>query len=83
VRFLVRPEKLTIRDQPRQGETCMKARIEQRVYQGLSTVYVLRNSAGEEFTLYEQNVRPFDAAAHSTGEVNVCWDPQHAILLDD
>ena len=83
LRFLVRPEKLMLRDQPGEGEACMAARIEQRVYQGLSTVYLLRNRAGEELTVYEQNSRPFDSAARADREVNVCWNPEHAILLDD
>jgi spermidine/putrescine transport system ATP-binding protein len=81
LKFLVRPEKLTLSESP-VGPACMPARIEQRVYQGLSTVYTLRNRAGEQFTVYEQNTRPFDAAAHARDEVYACWNPDHAILLE-
>ena len=77
IRFLIRPEKLALRDRG------MPATIEQRVYQGLSTVYSLRNVAGETFTLYEQNAKPFNATSAKVGDkVHVGWDSDHAVLLE-
>jgi spermidine/putrescine ABC transporter ATP-binding subunit len=82
VRFMVRPEKLWIRREPG-GETSMEAVVEQRVYQGLSTVWTVRNAAGEALTVYEQNTRPFNGSmADAGGKVYVCWDPGHAVLMD-
>jgi spermidine/putrescine ABC transporter ATP-binding subunit len=82
-RFLVRPEKLSLSSSPPTGQCCMQATVEQRVYQGLSTVYTLRNAAGEAFTVYEQNTRPYDASAAPAGQtVYACWDERHAMLID-
>lgn len=82
VRFMVRPEKLWLRREPG-GEASMEAVVEQRVYQGLSTVWTVRNAAGEALTVYEQNTRPFNGSmAEAGGKVYVCWDPGHAVLMD-
>ncbi len=85
VRFMVRPEKLSLRRTPSSdGSTCMPGTIEQRVYQGLSTVWTVRNSQGEQFTVYEQNAEPVSGtpAAETDAKVYVCWNPDHAILIE-
>ena len=84
IRFMVRPEKLSLRREPGGvGEACMEAIIEQRIYQGLSTVWTIRNSAGETLTIHEQNARPFNGATSETiGKVFICWDPAHAVLME-
>ena len=84
VRFMVRPEKLSLRLEPsKEGdEVRMEAVIEQRIYQGLSTVWTVRNAAGECFTVYEQNRRPFNGSTAEAGaKVFVCWDAAHAVLI--
>jgi spermidine/putrescine transport system ATP-binding protein len=85
LRFMVRPEKLCIRQQPAtNGEAFMEAIVEQRIYQGLSTVWTLRNTAREPLTVYEQNTKPYEVAtAAASAKVYVCWDPAHAILMDE
>ena len=85
VRFVVRPEKLEMREaRPAGGEAraCMEVTVEERVYQGVSTVWVVRNRAGERVSVYQQNT------AHEVveqfaemGKAWVCWDPRHAVLL--
>ena len=84
VRFMVRPEKMSLRRNPVEGrEAFMEAIVEQRMYQGLSTVWTLRNIAGEELTVYEQNLRPFNGdAVAAGGKIYACWDPAHAILME-
>ena len=85
VRFMVRPEKLLIRfDAGTGGDVvCMAAVIEQRIYQGLSTVWTVRNAAGECFTVYEQNRRPFNGSTAEVGaKVFLCWEAAHAVLMD-
>ena len=81
---MVRPEKLSLRETPAaNGEACVECAVEQRVYQGLSTVWTVRNAAGELFTVYEQNDEPFDAAAVQTGQKMVlCWKPEHGVLIE-
>jgi spermidine/putrescine ABC transporter ATP-binding subunit len=84
VKFVVRPEKMALRHEPSDnGAACMEVTVEQRVYQGLSTVWTVKNAAGERFTVYEQNVRPFDGAkVEEGGKAWACWDAAHAILVE-
>jgi ABC-type Fe3+/spermidine/putrescine transport system ATPase subunit len=81
---MVRPEKLSLQDTAAaNGEACMECAVEQRVYQGLSTVWMVRNAAGEAFTVYEQNDEPFDAAAvQSAQKMLLCWKPEHGVLIE-
>jgi spermidine/putrescine transport system ATP-binding protein len=84
VRFVIRPEKLVLRHNgANAGSACMPVVIEQCVYQGLSTVWTVKNTAGEQFTVYEQNTRPFvDGGKFDSGaRAWICWDPAHAILI--
>jgi spermidine/putrescine ABC transporter ATP-binding subunit len=81
IRFIVRPEKLSLCSAP--GNGCsMRVKIRQRVYQGLSSIYEVVNDAGEMLTVYQQNTQPFDAAVPSESIAWVCWNPDHAVLLD-
>jgi spermidine/putrescine transport system ATP-binding protein len=81
IRFIIRPEKLSLCLVP--GNGCsMRVKIRQRVYQGLSSVYEVVNDAGEQLTVYQQNTQPFDPAAQSESTAWVCWNPDHAVLLD-
>jgi spermidine/putrescine transport system ATP-binding protein len=88
-RFMVRPEKLFLRrsrpiDNPHVAEACTECAVEQRVYQGLSTVWTVRNNLGESFMVYEQNTQPFDAAPVQTGQkMYLCWKPAHGVLIDE
>ena len=83
VRFMVRPEKLSLLQGSSSDATpCMPAVVVERVYQGISTVWTVRNPIGEQFTVYEQNVRPFDGKTRHGDDVYLSWDPAHAILID-
>ena len=84
VKFVVRPEKLVLRlGGGTASSACMPVVIEQCVYQGLSTVWTVRNAVGEQFTVYEQNTRPFvnGGKLESGARAWICWDPAHAILM--
>jgi spermidine/putrescine transport system ATP-binding protein len=85
VRFVVRPEKLELRgrDLSRRGVPSVAVTIEDRVYQGVSTVWIVRDAAGERFVVYQQNDRPFDEASSfgPGGRAFLCWNPRHAVLL--
>jgi spermidine/putrescine transport system ATP-binding protein len=85
VRFVVRPEKLELRgrDLSPRGVPSVPVTVEDRVYQGVSTVWVVRDAAGGKFVVYEQNERPFeDASRFGPGSrAFLCWNPRHAVLL--
>ena len=61
-RFVVRPEKLDLRarDLSAHGVPSLPVTIEDRVYQGVSTLWIVRDAADERFVVYEQNEKPFE-----------------------
>ncbi|HTR04198.1 MAG TPA: ABC transporter ATP-binding protein [Thermoanaerobaculia bacterium] len=85
VRFVVRPEKLDLRahDLSRRGVPCLPVTVEDRVYQGVSTVWIVRDAADERFTVYAQNEKPFEqGAGFGVGaKAFLCWNAAHAVLL--
>ena len=83
-RFVIRPEKLHLRTNPPEGANwqCLRAKVEERVYQGINTMWVV-NAAESRYTIYEQNVSPIHSTGPDVGDdVFVCWDPQHAVVID-
>jgi spermidine/putrescine transport system ATP-binding protein len=85
VRFIVRPEKLDLRARALKTQTSMPVVIEDRVYQGISTVWTVRNTSGERFTIYEQNDRPFTEhdSLRVGGKAYACWDWRHGVILHE
>jgi spermidine/putrescine ABC transporter ATP-binding subunit len=85
VRFVVRPEKLDLRgrDLAAHGVPSVPVTIEDRVYQGVSTIWMLRDSGGARFVVYEQNEKPFEEGSRFAvgGRAFLCWNPKHAVLL--
>ena len=85
VRFVVRPEKLDLRprDLSSHGVPSVAVTVEERVYQGVSTVWIVRNSAGERLTVYEQNEKPFEESSRFAvgSRLFACWNPRHAVLI--
>ncbi len=85
VRFVVRPEKLDLRlrDLSSHGVPSVAITVEERVYQGVSTVWIVRDGADERFVVYEQNERPFEEASRFTvgGRAFLCWNARHAVLM--
>jgi spermidine/putrescine transport system ATP-binding protein len=73
----VRPEKVRFGSS---GENVAGATVEQVVYQGVSTQYILALSDGERLVLHQQNTH--DAAGPRTGEeVTVSWDARNCLVL--
>jgi spermidine/putrescine ABC transporter ATP-binding subunit len=85
VRFVVRPEKLDLRarDLARHGVPSVAVIVEERVYQGVSTVWTVRDAIDERFVVYEQNERPFDQAAKFDvgSHAFLSWNPKHAVVI--
>jgi putative spermidine/putrescine transport system ATP-binding protein len=84
--FVVRPEKILLRDSaaPLNGEhVSLSVTVEQRVYQGINTIWTVRSDCGRRLTICQQNTQPFDAAAAKTGDrLHAWWDKRHAVPLD-
>jgi spermidine/putrescine transport system ATP-binding protein len=87
VRFVVRPEKLEMwpaPPAPGEARACMEVTVEERVYQGVATVWVVRNRAGERVSVYQQNVVREAAEQFSEmGKAWVCWGPRHAVVMGE
>jgi len=85
VRFVVRPEKLDLRarDLAAHGVPSLAVTIEDKVYQGVSTVWIVRDAADERFVVYEQNEKPFEEGSRFAvgGRAFLCWNARHAVLI--
>jgi ABC-type molybdate transport system permease subunit len=85
VRFVVRPEKLDLRgrDLSAHGVPSLPVTVEDRVYQGVSTMWIVRDGADERFVVYEQNEKPFEEASRFTvgGRAFLCWNAKHAVMI--
>ena len=86
VRFVVRPEKLDLRTKAgtSDGEVSIEVTVEDRVYQGVNTVWVVRSSTNERYFIYEQNDQPF--REHNRfrvgGKAFMSWNPRHTVVLE-
>src|SRR5437763_1420057 len=87
IRFVVRPEKLEMwpaEPSPAEARACMEVTVEERVYQGVATVWTVRNRAGERMNVYQQNVaRGADEQFVDMGKAWVCWDPRNGVLIKE
>jgi spermidine/putrescine transport system ATP-binding protein len=85
IQFVVRPEKLEMWPAPpaaSEARACMEVTVEERVYQGLATVWIVRNRAGERLSVYQQNVvRGAPDQFAEMGKAWACWDPRHAVVM--
>jgi spermidine/putrescine transport system ATP-binding protein len=85
VRFVVRPEKLDLRprDLSRHGVPSIAVTVEERVYQGISTLWIVRDAADQRFVVYEQNEKPFEESPRFPvgSRAFLCWNPRHAVMI--
>lgn len=82
VRFVVRPEKLALRAVPVPGEISLAVTVEDRVYHGASTEWIVRDRGGERFTVLAQNAG--EAPSFAPGSpAFLGWEPQRCVVLRD
>jgi spermidine/putrescine transport system ATP-binding protein len=98
VRLAVRPEKLTLqalapadppRSAPPAGEgplATLPVTVEERVYQGARTVWLVRDAAGNSRVVHQSNAAapaadPPGGALDPGSPALLCWDPRHTVLL--
>jgi putative spermidine/putrescine transport system ATP-binding protein len=86
IRFVVRPEKLHMLEEgqePRSGMTVEPGTVEQVVYVGMSTRYVVRLDRGEQLVAVRQNMdAPGQALRYEGRRVRLAWVPGHTYVLD-
>ncbi|MDQ6877637.1 MAG: ABC transporter ATP-binding protein [Candidatus Dormibacteraeota bacterium] len=86
IRFVVRPEKLRVLDEgeeaPR-GMTVEPATVDQVVYVGMSTRFIVRLDRGEQLVAVRQNMdAPGQASEYEGRRVRLAWVPGHTYVLD-
>ncbi|HEX2086696.1 MAG TPA: ABC transporter ATP-binding protein [Solirubrobacteraceae bacterium] len=83
VRIGVRPEKLEILTEPREGLNALRGRVEVAAYLGVSLQYVVRTPGGEELTVIEQNRAGAHGGSVGPGrDVLLAWRPEHTFVVD-
>ena len=85
VRFVVRPEKLALRAVPNPAEVSLAVTVEDRVYHGASTEWIVRDRDGERYTVLSQNSGGAGVGAPFApgSPAFLGWDPRHSVLLRD
>jgi putative spermidine/putrescine transport system ATP-binding protein len=85
VRFVVRPEKIRILadgEQPDPGMTVEPGKVEEVVYVGMSSRYVVRLDRGEQLVAIRQNMDALgDAEKFEGREVRLAWTSDHTYVL--
>ena len=87
-RFLVRPEKLRLcAGRPEDpGLPAVPVTVEERIYQGVGTTWIVRGGAGERFVVWEQNAASAldePPAFHPGGPAFLSWNPRHAVWMKE
>ena len=82
----MRPEKMRIVRQRQRRRTGDANRLEGTVkdvsYIGVSTQYIIETAAGDELTVFAQNVGRGAEVAPGQ-KVGVLWDPEHTFVITD
>jgi putative spermidine/putrescine transport system ATP-binding protein len=87
VRFVVRPEKIRMLAEGENapaGMTVEAGRVEEVVYVGMSTRYIVRLDRGEQLVAVRQNMDALGDAGKFEGRpVRLAWTPDHTYVLDN
>jgi putative spermidine/putrescine transport system ATP-binding protein len=85
-RFVVRPEKIRMLDEGEvagPGMTVEPGMVEEVIYIGMSTRYVVRLDHGEQLVAVRQNMEAAGQAGQYEGRrVRLAWSPEHTYVLD-
>jgi hypothetical protein len=60
--------------------------VEERIYQGIGTTWIVRGGGGERFVVWEQNAASAldePPAFHPGGPAFLCWNPRHAVWMKE
>ncbi|MFV2175012.1 ABC transporter ATP-binding protein [Actinomadura sp. LOL_016] len=82
VEVTVRPEKVRLAtDEPPERLCRLRGTVTDVVYQGASTSYGVRTSAGANVSVFVQNAASADLVADRGDEVWLSWEPRHSYLI--
>ncbi|HEV2844652.1 MAG TPA: TOBE domain-containing protein, partial [Thermoanaerobaculia bacterium] len=71
-----------LRAVPSGQEVAVAVTVEERIYQGASTEWIVRDHQGESFTVFAQNAGAGDALPFSPGSpAFLAWNPRHSVVL--
>jgi putative spermidine/putrescine transport system ATP-binding protein len=86
VQFVIRPEKLRMLEDGQEAERGMSVEpgiVEQVVYVGMSTRYIVKLDQGEQLVAVRQNMdAPGQALRYEGRRVRLAWVPGHTFVLD-
>jgi putative spermidine/putrescine transport system ATP-binding protein len=86
VRFVIRPEKIRILgdgDAAEPGSTVEQGTVEDVIYVGMTTRYVVHLDHGERLVAVRQNMDSLDDVESLKGRlVKLAWTPEHSYVLD-
>src|SRR5437762_196024 len=86
VRFVVRPEKIRMLaegEEPEPGMTVERGKVEEVIYIGVSTRYLVRLDRGEQLVAVRQNMDALGDAQKFEGRpVRLAWTPDQTYVLD-
>jgi putative spermidine/putrescine transport system ATP-binding protein len=86
VRFVVRPEKIRMLaegEEPAHGMTVESGKVEEVIYVGMNTRYIVRLDRGEQLVAVRQNMDALgDAQKFEDRPVRLAWTPDHTYVLD-
>ena len=87
VRFVVRPEKIRMLaegEEPAPGMTVEAGTVEEVVYVGMTTRYIVHLEHGEQLVAVRQNMDAAGDARRFEGRpVRLAWTPDHTYVLDN
>lgn len=87
VRFVVRPEKIRMLaegEEPDAGMVVERGIVEEVIYVGMSTRYVVHLDRGEQLVAVRQNMDATGDARKFEGRpVRLAWTPDHTYVLDN
>jgi ABC-type Fe3+/spermidine/putrescine transport system ATPase subunit len=85
--FLVRPEKLRLcAGLPDDGGPSVPVTVEDRIYQGVGTTWIVRGGGGERFVVWAQNAASAldePPAFQPGGSAFLCWNPRNAVWFKE
>ena len=85
-RFVIRPEKIRMLDENEHadpGMTVEQGTVEEVVYVGMSTRYLVRLDRGEQLVAVRQNTEAAEEARQYEGRrVRLAWSAEHTYVLD-